>query len=61
MLGYIQSRSLFSCIKTFDFSTLYTTIPHSKLKYRLKDCIEQHINIFALKVRIVIFVHIFYY
>jgi hypothetical protein len=31
-LEYIQSRSLSSCnsIKTFDFSTLYTTIPHSK-------------------------------
>jgi hypothetical protein len=34
LLEYIQSRSLSSCnsIKTFDFSTLYTTIPHSKLK-----------------------------
>jgi hypothetical protein len=32
--GYIQSRFLSSCnsIKTFDFSTLYTTIPHSKMK-----------------------------
>ena len=31
LLEYIQSRSLSSCnsIKTFDFSTLYTTIPHS--------------------------------
>ncbi|MCU7801424.1 MAG: hypothetical protein KZQ70_15165, partial [gamma proteobacterium symbiont of Lucinoma myriamae] len=26
-------------IKTFDFSTLYTTIPHNKLKSRLKDLI----------------------
>ena len=34
MLDYIQSRSLCSCnnIKTFYFSTLYTTIPHAKLK-----------------------------
>ena len=34
MLGYIQSRSLFLCnsIKSFDFSTLYTTLLHSKLK-----------------------------
>ena len=32
LLEYIQSRSLSSCNsnKTFDFSTLYTTIPHSK-------------------------------
>ena len=31
---YIQSRSLSSCnsINTFDFSTLYTTIPHSMPK-----------------------------
>ena len=34
LLEYIQSRSLFFCnsIITFDFSTLYTTITHSKLK-----------------------------
>ena len=34
LLEYIQFRSLSSCnsIKTFDFSTLYTTILHSKLK-----------------------------
>jgi hypothetical protein len=34
ILEYIQSRSLSSCnsIKTFDFSTLYTTIPHPKLR-----------------------------
>ena len=33
LLEYIQSKSLSFCnsIKTFDFSTLYTTIPHSKL------------------------------
>jgi hypothetical protein len=32
LLEYIQYRSLSSCnsIKTFDFSNLYTTIPHSK-------------------------------
>ena len=32
LLEYIQSRSLSSCnsIKTFDYSNLYTTIPHSK-------------------------------
>ena len=30
-----------SCVKTYDFSTLYTTIPHSDLKARLKDLIFQ--------------------
>ena len=38
MLEYIQSRPLSSCnsIKTFDFSTLHTTIPHNKLKDKLR-------------------------
>ena len=42
MLEYIQSRSLSSCnsIKTFDFSTLYTTIPHSKLKDKLRELVQ---------------------
>jgi len=42
MLEYIQSRSLSSCnsIKTFDFSTLYTNIPHSKLKYKLRELVK---------------------
>jgi hypothetical protein len=30
-----------SSIKTFDFSTLYTTIPHDKLKTRLKETIHK--------------------
>ena len=39
LLEYIQSRSFSSCnsIKTFDFSTLYTNIPHSKLKDILRE------------------------
>jgi hypothetical protein len=39
---YIQSRSLSSCnsIKTFDFSTLDTTIPHSKLKDKLRELVQ---------------------
>jgi hypothetical protein len=39
LLEYIQSRSLSSCsnINTFDFSTFHTTIPHPKLKDRLKE------------------------
>ena len=33
---------LSSCnnIKTFDFSTLYATIPHSKLKHRLRELVQ---------------------
>ena len=42
LLEYIQSRSFSSCnsIKTFDFSTLYTTIPHSKLKDKLMELVQ---------------------
>ena len=42
LLNYIQSKSLSSCksIKTFDFSTLYTTIPHSKLKEKLNELVQ---------------------
>ena len=42
LLEYIQSISLSSCnsIKTFDFSTLYTTIPYSKLKDKLRELVQ---------------------
>ena len=42
LLEYIQSRSLSSCnsIKTFDCSTLYMTIPHSKLKEKLRELVQ---------------------
>jgi hypothetical protein len=42
LLEYIQSRSLSPCnsIKTFDFSTLYTTIPHSKLTDKLRELVQ---------------------
>ena len=42
LLDYIQSRTLSSCnsIKTFDFSTLYTTIPLSKLKNKIRDLVQ---------------------
>jgi hypothetical protein len=38
ILDNLKSRSFsqVSSIKTFDFSTLYTTLPHDKLKTRLK-------------------------
>ena len=42
LLEYIQSMSFSSCnsIKTFDFPTLYTCIPHSKLKDRLRELVQ---------------------
>jgi hypothetical protein len=38
LLDNLKSRSFsqVSSIKTFDFSTLYTTLPHDKLKYGRK-------------------------
>ena len=41
LLENLESKSLKSVpsIKSYDFSTLYTTIPHSKLKSCLKDLI----------------------
>jgi hypothetical protein len=42
-LDNLKSRSFsqVSSIKTFDFSTLYTTLPHDKLKTRLKETIHK--------------------
>ena len=36
-----RSFSQVSSIKTLDFSTLYTTLPHDKLKTRLKETIHK--------------------
>ena len=43
LLDNLKSRSFsqVSSIKTFDFSTLYTTLPHDKLKTRLKEAIHK--------------------
>ena len=43
LLDNLKSRSFsqVSSIKTFDFSTLYTTLPHDKLKTRLKQTIHK--------------------
>jgi len=43
LLENFKSRSFseISSIKTFDFSTLYTTLPHEKLKSRLKELIHK--------------------
>ena len=42
LVEYIQSRSLSSCnsIKTFNFSTLYRTLPHSKMKDKLRELVQ---------------------
>ena len=39
-----RSFSQVSSIKTFDFSTLYTTLPHDKLKTRLKETIHKTVS-----------------
>ena len=43
LLKNLNAQSLHSVnsIKSFDFSTLYTTIPHDKLKSKLKETINQ--------------------
>ena len=43
LLENLKAQSLCSInnIKSFDFSTLYTTIPHDKLKSKLKEIINQ--------------------
>ena len=43
LLDNLKSRSFskVSSIKTFDFSTLYTTLLHDKLKTRLKETIHK--------------------
>ena len=43
LLDNLQSQTLnrINSIQTFDFSTLYTTIPHSNLKQRISDIVKQ--------------------
>jgi hypothetical protein len=43
ILDNLKSRSFsqVSTIKSFDFSTLYTTLPHDKLNTRLKETIHK--------------------
>ena len=43
LLDNLKAHSLhsFNSMKSFDFSTLYTTIPHDKLKSKLKEIINQ--------------------
>jgi hypothetical protein len=46
LLDNLKSRSFsqVSSIKTFDFSTLYTTLPHDQLKTRLKETIHKALS-----------------
>jgi len=65
LLKYIQSRSLTSCnnIKIFDFSTVYTTIPHSNLRDRfvsLKRMANVDANAFSKKGQIYALTVFFY-
>ena len=43
LLENLKAQSLHSVnnIKSFDFSTLYTTIPHDKLKSKLKEIVNE--------------------
>ena len=56
-----SSFSLVSSIKTFDFATLYTTLPFDKLKTRLKNNSQsfqskkQWLNIFCVRLQFHIF------
>ena len=46
LLDNLKSRSFsqVSSIKTFNFSTLYTTLPHDKLKTDLKETIHKYFS-----------------
>jgi hypothetical protein len=50
LLDNLKSRSFsqVSSIKTFDFSTLYTTLPHDKLKTRLKETPAMHLSLYGV-------------
>jgi hypothetical protein len=47
--SFLKSRSYsqVSSIKTFDFSTINTTLPHDKLKTRLKETIHKVLRLFT--------------
>ena len=45
ILNELKSRGfLASSLSTYDFSTLYTTLPHNLIKEKLKELIEQTFN-----------------
>jgi hypothetical protein len=37
----MQEKLYIAALKTFDFSTLYATLPHDKFKTRLKETIHK--------------------
>ena len=41
LLNFKDRKNKYRSIRTFDFSTLYTTIPHDKLKTRLSSLVKQ--------------------
>ena len=44
ILNKLKSRGFPSGLSTYDFSTLYTTLPHNLTKEKLKELIEQTFN-----------------
>ena len=45
ILNKLKSRGyLASGLSTYDFSTLYTTLPHNLIKEKLTELIEQHLT-----------------
>ena len=45
MLNKLKSRGFLACgLSTYDFSTLYTTLPHNLIKEKLTEFIEQTFN-----------------
>jgi hypothetical protein len=61
LLDNLKSRSFshVSSIKTFDFSTLSTTLPHDKLKTRLKETIHKAFSHRTYGSKYVVFVYIY--
>jgi hypothetical protein len=57
LLDNLKSRSFseVSSIKTFDFSTLYTTLPHDKLKTRLKETIHKEVGLYGVLLEVLLF------
>ena len=49
ILNKLKSRGfLASGLSTYDFSTLYTTLPHNLIKEKLTELIEQRLTLFGL-------------
>jgi hypothetical protein len=55
LLDNLRSRffSHVSSINTFDFSTLYTTLPHDKLETRLKEIIHKAFSLHLCRIKLV--------